>query len=226
MAQDSDPAALDAETPEEETLFVYDTDYEVGQDNVEIAGLDVHNPVFFLSSGLIILFAAISLIFPDAATHYLTAAKTWTLQSADWLFAVTPVIIFVFVLYLAISPLGKIRLGGPTAQPEFRTHSWVAMLFAAGVGVGFMFYGAAEPLAYYTDWYGTPLNAEAGTPAAERLAFSATIFHWGLAPLGHLCDRRPRARLLCPQQGSAAQYPVGLLPCVRRAGLGLAGPYH
>ena len=184
MAQDSDPAALDAETPEEETLFVYDTDYEVGQDNVEIAGLDVHNPVFFLSSGLIILFAAISLIFPDAATHYLTAAKTWTLQSADWLFAVTPVIIFVFVLYLAISPLGKIRLGGPTAQPEFRTHSWVAMLFAAGVGVGFMFYGAAEPLAYYTDWYGTPLNAEAGTPAAERLAFSATIFHWGLAPWG------------------------------------------
>ena len=56
------------------------------------------------------------------------------------------------------------------------------MLFAAGVGIGFMFYGAAEPLAYYTDWYGTPLGVEPGTPAAERLAFSATIFHWGLAP--------------------------------------------
>ena len=182
MAQDSDPSASDAEAIEDEPPFVYETDYELGQDNVEIAGLDVHNPVFFLSAGLIIAFAAASLIFPDAATHYLTAAKTWTLQSADWLFAITPVIVFAFALYLSFSPLGKIRLGGAGAQPEFRTHSWVAMLFAAGVGVGFMFYGAAEPLAYYTDWYGTPLNAVAGTPQAERLAFSATIFHWGLAP--------------------------------------------
>lgn len=182
MNQDIDPTALDTETVEDEAPFVYETDYEVGQDNVEIAGLDVHNPVFFLSAGLIILFAAVSLAFPDASTHYLTAAKTWTLQRADWLFAATPVVVFLFALVLAISPLGRIRLGGANAQAEFRTHSWVAMLFAAGVGVGFMFYGAAEPLAYYTDWYGTPLNVEAGTPAAERLAFSATIFHWGLAP--------------------------------------------
>ena len=187
MAQDFDTNAPDvdapeAETSEEEILFVYETDYEVGQDNVEIAGLDVHNPVFPLSAGLIILFAAMSLIFPDAATHYLTAAKTWTLQRADWLFAVTPIIVFAFALYLTFSPLGKIRLGGAAAEPEFKTHSWVAMLFAAGVGVGFMFYGAAEPLAYYTDWYGTPLNVAPETPAAERLAFSATIFHWGLAP--------------------------------------------
>jgi BCCT family betaine/carnitine transporter len=174
--------APEAETPEDEILFVYETDYEVGQDNVEIAGLDVHNPVFFLSAGLIVLFAAMSLIFPDAATHYLTGAKTWTLQRADWLFAITPVIVFAFALYLTFSPLGRIRLGGAAAEPEFRTHSWVAMLFAAGVGVGFMFYGAAEPLAYYTDWYGTPLDVAPNTPAAERLAFSATIFHWGLAP--------------------------------------------
>jgi BCCT family betaine/carnitine transporter len=182
MDQDADSIASDVDEPEEELLFVYDTDYELGQDNVEVAGLDVHNPVFPLSAGLIILFAALSLIFPAASSHYMTAAKTWTLQSADWLFAITPVIVFAFALYLTVSPMGKIRLGGPSARPEFRTHSWVAMLFAAGVGVGFMFYGAAEPLAYYTDWYGTPLNAVAGTPEAERLAFSATIFHWGLAP--------------------------------------------
>lgn len=187
MAQDFDQSAsgtetTDADAPEDEVLFVYETDYEVGQDNVEIAGLDVHNPVFFLSAGLIVLFGAMSLIFPAAATHYLTAAKTWTLQRADWLFAITPLIVFAFALYLTFSPLGRIRLGGAAAQPEFKTHSWVAMLFAAGVGVGFMFYGAAEPLAYYTDWYGTPLNVPPDTTAAERLAFSATIFHWGLAP--------------------------------------------
>ena len=58
----------------------------------------------------------------------------------------------------------------------------ISMLFAAGVGIGFMFWGAAEPLAYHTDWFGMPLGAEPGSDEANRLAFSATLFHWGLAP--------------------------------------------
>ncbi|MEL6753335.1 MAG: BCCT family transporter [Pseudomonadota bacterium] len=160
----------------------YDCDYEIGQDNVEVLGLDIHNPVFFLSAGLVILFSMITLFFPTSANAWLTDAKTWTLQSADWLFAITPVIVFLFCLSLAISPLGRIRLGGQAASPDYKVRSWVAMLFSAGVGIGFMFYGAAEPLAYYTDWFGTPLAVEPGTQEAERLAFSATIFHWGLAP--------------------------------------------
>lgn len=166
----------------EEELFVYETDYEIGQDNVEVMGLDIHNPVFFLSAALVIVFSGLTLIFPAASTHVLVAAKTWTLQSADWLFAITPLIVLVFAIALCVSPLGRIRLGGAAATPDFKIHSWIAMLFAAGVGIGFMFYGAAEPLAYYTDWYGTPLDVDAATPEAERLAFSATIFHWGLAP--------------------------------------------
>ncbi|QSR21035.1 BCCT family transporter [Hyphomonas sp. KY3] len=167
---------------DEEALFVYETDYEIGQDNIEVAGLNIHNPVFFLSAGLIIVFSGLTLLFPTVSAEYLTAARTWTLQSADWLFALTAVLVFGFCIALTISPLGKIRLGGPTATPDFSIMSWVAMLFAAGVGVGFMFYGAAEPLAYYTDWYGMPLNAEPLSAEAERLAYSATIFHWGLAP--------------------------------------------
>lgn len=160
----------------------YETDYEVGQDNVEVLGLDMHNPVFFLCASLVIVFSAATLLFPSVTTIWLTSAKTWTLESADWLFAITPVFTLIFCLFLAISPLGKIRLGGVDAVPEYSLRSWVAMLFASGVGIGFMFYGAAEPLAYYTDWFGMPLNAEPGTPNAERLAFSATLFHWGLAP--------------------------------------------
>lgn len=160
----------------------YDTDYEIGQDNIEVLGLDIHNPVFFMSAGLVIFFSVVSLVFPEATNLALADAKTWTLQSADWLFAITPVIVLLFCLSLAVSPLGRIRLGGADATPDFKIHSWVAMLFAAGVGIGFMFYGSAEPLAYYTDWFGTPLSVAPGTPAAERLAFSATIFHWGLAP--------------------------------------------
>lgn len=160
----------------------YETDYEVGQDNVEVLGLDMHNPVFFLSAGLVILFALVSLIFPGATGVGLEASREWTLQTFDWLFAMTPVLLTVFCLALAISPLGKIRLGGVDARPEFAIHSWIAMLFAAGVGIGFMFYGAAEPLAYYSDWFGTPFNVEPGTPEARRLAFSATLFHWGISP--------------------------------------------
>ena len=160
----------------------YETEYEIGQDNVEVLGLDVHNPVFFLAATLVLLFGGLTLIFPDASGSLLSSARTHTLQSFDWLFAATPVVVFVFCLALAISPLGRIRLGGANAVPDYKMHSWIAMLFAAGVGIGFMFWGSAEPLAYHTDWFGTPLNAEAGSADADRLAFSATLFHWGLAP--------------------------------------------
>lgn len=173
MLDTENPAATDLE---------YQTDYEVGQDNVEVLGLDVHNPVFFLAASLVLLFAGLTLVFPEASSEVLLNARSHTLQSFDWLFAVTPVIVFVFCMGLAVSPLGRIRLGGQSAKPEFKLHSWVAMLFAAGVGIGFMFWGAAEPLAYHTDWFGMPLGAEPGTPEADRLAFSATLFHWGLSP--------------------------------------------
>jgi BCCT family betaine/carnitine transporter len=91
-------------------------------------------------------------------------------------------------------------LGGASAEPEFKTHSWVAMLFAAGVGVGFMFYGAAEPLAYYTDWYGTPLNVS-GNACGRAARFQRDHLPLGAGALGHLRDCRAGARLLCPQQG-------------------------
>jgi len=188
MNKQSDPSANDEDMSSsdlEDQLEYhsdYETDYEVGQDNVEVLGLDIHNPVFFLSAGLVILFALVSLIFPGATGVGLESAREWTLLTFDWLFAMTPVLLTLFCLALAISPLGKIRLGGVDARPEFAIHSWIAMLFAAGVGIGFMFYGAAEPLAYYSDWFGTPFNVEPGTPEARRLAFSATLFHWGISP--------------------------------------------
>ncbi|MFT5931952.1 MAG: BCCT family betaine/carnitine transporter [Hyphomonas sp.] len=184
MTSDVPPAQMTPDTAEPIVNTEYDTDYEIGQDNIEVLGLDIHNPVFFMSAGLVTFFSVVSLVFPEATNLALADAKTWTLQSADWLFAITPVIVLLFSVSLAVSPLGRIRLGGADATPDFKIHSWIAMLFAAGVGIGFMFYGSAEPLAYYTDWFGTPLSVAPGTPGAERLAFSATIFHWGLAPWG------------------------------------------
>tara|TARA_Y100001960_G_scaffold193987_1_gene203084 strand:- start:187 stop:1557 length:1371 start_codon:yes stop_codon:yes gene_type:complete len=88
--------------------------------------------------------------------------------------------ITLIIFFLIVSPFGKIKLGGEDSIPEFSFISWVCMLFAAGVGIGMTFYGAAEPLSYYTGIFGTPLNVSPESEEAYRLAFSATIFHWGL----------------------------------------------
>lgn len=164
------------------TKFPYDTDHEVGENNVQLLGMDVHNPVFFSSAILIVLFVVGTLIAPTDASILLGGARSWTLEHAHWLFSASIGIILVFCILLAVLPFGRIRLGGPTATSEFSTLSWLTMLFSAGVGIGLMFWGAAEPLAYYTGWAGTPLGVEAGSPEARKLAMSATIFHWGFHP--------------------------------------------
>jgi len=160
----------------------YDTDYETGQDNVQVLGMDMHNPVFFISAVTILSFCLGTLAFPGPASALLEGARDWTLDHADWFFVIATNLIFVFCVAIGLSPFGKIRLGGPDAVPDFSIKSWLSMLFSAGVGIGLMFYGAAEPLAYYTDWFGTPLGVPPYTEEAERLAYSATIFHWGIIP--------------------------------------------
>ena len=158
----------------------YDTDYEIGQDNIDVLGFDIHNPVFFTSASLVLFFSLATLIYPETANSWLTGAQSWTLKKFDWLFALTPIVAFATCVGLAIAPMGKVRLGGADAKPDFGYASWIAMLFAAGVGIGYMFYGAAEPLAYYTNWAGAPFDVEPGTAAAKRLAMSASISHWGI----------------------------------------------
>tara|TARA_R110002096_G_scaffold154_14_gene827 strand:- start:5126 stop:6712 length:1587 start_codon:yes stop_codon:yes gene_type:complete len=160
----------------------YDIDHEIGENNIQLLGMDVHNPVFFGSALLITLFVVGTLIAPAGAAGILEGARAWSLEHAHWLFSSSIVIIFGFCILFAAMPFGRIRIGGPNAAPEFSTFSWLAMLFSAGVGIGLLFWGAAEPLAYFTGWSGTPLNVVAGTEEARRLAMSATIFHWGLHP--------------------------------------------
>ncbi len=153
-----------------------------GQDNTQILGLDFHNPVFPLSALAILLFIIYALVYPDAANAQLGLAKNWSIEHFDWLFMVAGNVFVVFCLILICLPLGRIRLGGKDAKPEYSRTSWFAMLFAAGMGIGLMFWSVAEPVAYYTDWYGTPLNAPAGTPEGASAAMGATMFHWGLHP--------------------------------------------
>ncbi|MCJ8351774.1 BCCT family transporter [Moritella sp.] len=159
------------------------TDYTVGQDNVQKWGFDVHNPVFGISASLIGLFlVAILLVEPETSKSFLDGIKWWIIGAFDGLFMWSANIFVIFCLGLIVSPYGKIRLGGDDAKPDYSRMSWIAMLFAAGMGIGLMFWGVAEPVAYYTGWYETPLNVTANTPEAAKLALGATMFHWGLHP--------------------------------------------
>ena len=148
--------------------------------NTNLFGLDVNLPVFSISSGLAIIFSVLVLIYPEMSYELLTNAKNFVVEWFGTLFTVSMSAITLIIFFLIVSPFGKIRLGGKDSVPEFGFASWVCMLFAAGVGIGMTFYGAAEPLSYYTGVFGTPFNVSPESEEAYRLAFSATIFHWGL----------------------------------------------
>lgn len=120
--------------------FPYKIDHSVGERNIQFLGLDLHNPVFFTSALLILFFVISTLVAPEYAAAVLGSAREWTLEHAHGFFSLTIAVVFLFCVYLAVSPLGRIRLGGPTATPDFGTPSWLAMLFSAGVGIGLMFW--------------------------------------------------------------------------------------
>ncbi len=172
-----------------------DTDYELGQDNVQILGLDIHNPVFLISGLSIVAFVLLTLMFQDGATEFFGWLRPFLTSTFDWFFLLSANIFVVFCIFLMVSPLGKVVLGGPDAEPEYSYIGWFAMLFAAGMGIGLMFFGVAEPMSHFsssmggttvedgvrTDW--APLGAAAGDAIAARdLGMAATIFHWALHP--------------------------------------------
>ena len=197
MADESvDPDAIPApEGPSD----VIETDYEIGQDNITPKigpfGLDIHNPVFLVSGLVIIAFVIVTLAFQDAAGPVFNSIRNWLTANLDWFFLSAGNVFVVVCLALIVTPLGSVRLGGKEATPDYGYVGWFSMLFAAGMGIGLMFFGVSEPISHYnsaiggtameggvrTDW--APLGAAAGDPeAARRLGMAATIFHWGLHP--------------------------------------------
>ena len=170
------------EKQREELEAHYDTDHDIGEQNVNLLGLDLHNPVFFVSSLLILLFVILSLVFPEQANEGLGATRSWIGENFDWLFLSAGNLFVLFCIALILLPVGRIRIGGQDAKPEFSVLSWFAMLFAAGMGIGLMFWSVAEPVGYFTEWFGTPLGIEGGTEASKQAALGATMYHWGLHP--------------------------------------------
>ncbi|QCO57166.1 BCCT family transporter (plasmid) [Pseudorhodobacter turbinis] len=178
---------------------IIETDFEIGQDNVageRFFAFDIHNPVFPLSALMIVLFTVCTIIFQTELEPVFTSLRNTLTTNLDWFFIASGNVFVLLCLYLIVSPLGKVRLGGPLATPDYGYAGWFAMLFAAGMGIGLMFYGVSEPMSHYssafggvtigedglrTDW--APLGGAAGdVDGARRLGMAATIFHWGLHP--------------------------------------------
>ena len=155
------------------------TDYEAGQDNVKFWGLDIHNPVFLISTLVIIVFLIGSVVAGDVAATFFGNLRKSITSNFDWLFLISGNIFVLFCLFLIVSPLGKVRLGGKDARPDYSMLSWFAMLFAAGMGIGLMFWSVAEPVVYAAGVWG---YAPLGVSESREMAFAVTIFHWGLHP--------------------------------------------
>ena len=127
----------------------------------------------------IILVAAVviwGLVFQENFTAASTAAFSWVTSNLGWAFLLLGTVFVFFVIILALSKFGRIRLGQVDEQPEFRTVSWISMMFAAGMGIGLMFYGASEPLAFYRD--GIPEVA----PGNIGDSMATALYHWTLHP--------------------------------------------
>ncbi|MCB1741687.1 MAG: BCCT family transporter, partial [Gammaproteobacteria bacterium] len=177
-----------------------ETDYEIGQDNIQTQigpfGLDIHNPVFLISGLTIILFVFMTLAFQAEVGPAFNELRGWLTSKLDWFFIGSANIFVLLCLGLIVTPLGNVRLGGREAVPDYSYSGWFAMLFAAGMGIGLMFYGVSEPISHFSsalggtsvgenglrsDW--APLGAAGGdAEAARALGMAATIFHWALHP--------------------------------------------
>jgi BCCT family betaine/carnitine transporter len=175
---------------------VIETDYTVGQDNIQPRlgpfSLDIHNPVFVISGLTIVLFVFFALALPAQAEAFFGWLRPALTSTFDWFFLIAGDIFVLVALVLIVSPLGKVRIGGMDAKPDYSYSGWFAMLFAAGMGIGLMFFGVAEPISHYqsslAEGAGSPdswaplAGAEGDELGARRLGMAATIFHWGLHP--------------------------------------------
>ncbi|HCE4592498.1 TPA: BCCT family transporter [Vibrio parahaemolyticus] len=176
-----------------------DTDYQIGQDNVALKvgpfGLDIHNRVFAISGMAIVLFVVVTLTFRQQVEPFFAGLRAWLVSNLDWFFLASGNVFVIVCLVLIVTPLGRVRIGGTEATPDYSYAGWLAMLFAAGMGIGLVFFGVSEPMSHFssalggvniengvrTDW--APLGGAVGdTDAASALGMAATIYHWALHP--------------------------------------------
>ncbi len=138
--------------------------------------LVINPPVFLISGALVLIFCALAMLNPDGAGAVFGQVQAWIVEKAGWFYVLSVAGFLIFVVVLAASRFGRVRLGPDGARPDYSYLSWFAMLFSAGMGIGLMFFGVAEPIMHFT----SPPAGEAATVEAARQAMRITFFHWGI----------------------------------------------
>ena len=133
-------------------------------------------PVFFGSTFLIACLVIYSTVFKDSAQSVFGATQAWIIENASWVYILSVALILLFVVFLAMSRFGDIKLGPDHSEPEYNNTTWFSMLFCAGMGIGLMFFGVAEPVMHFID----PPVGDPQTVTAAKEAMKLTFFHWGL----------------------------------------------
>jgi glycine betaine transporter len=136
--------------------------------------------VFYVSGAISVLFILWGVLFTDNLASVAESVLDWIIRNFGWLFVLSTIAFLIFAVFVGISRFGNIRLGRDDDRPEFRTASWIAMMFSAGMGIGLMFFGVAEPLSHLA---APPNNAApAGSSEAARVAMEYSYFHWAFHP--------------------------------------------
>jgi choline/carnitine/betaine transport len=133
--------------------------------------------VFFVAGALTVAFVLWGVTSPAQVATVADSAFTWVTFNISWLFIITAAVILIVMLSLAISRYGRIPLGTDGEAPEFSTFAWIAMLFAAGLGIGVLFFGPSEPLTHFAS--PPPMTNEAESTEAMHYSLGQTFYHWG-----------------------------------------------
>ncbi|MET3696652.1 glycine betaine transporter [Bacillus oleivorans] len=136
--------------------------------------------VFWISVAIVLAALIFGVAAPDSFEEATSNVQAFITSAFGWYYLILVSVIVIFCIFLIFSPVGAIKLGKPDDKPEFSKATWFAMLFSAGMGIGLVFWGAAEPLTHFMN----PPLAEAGTDAANKEAMRYTFFHWGIHAWG------------------------------------------
>jgi len=178
--------------------------------------------VFYISLVFLVIFLLFGFMFPDSLLTYTNLLFNGITNNLGWLYLISVLGILIFCLYLAFSKYGNLRLGNDQDRPEYSNFSWFAMLFSAGMGIGLVFWGVAEPVFHYLQ---PPMGIEAETTESATMAFQYAFLHWGFHPwaiyaivglaLAYVTFRREQPCLISstlqPLLGEKVKGPLGKL---------------